>query len=330
DKIRVERTFQQEQHYFLDRLIQALPVSILILDYDDNISEFNPKAERILGLTEKVIGKPLKKLGHPLVSTLTQLQENDPITIRTEGIKYYRCFANKFMHKGFPRKFVVIQELSGEILATEKKAYGKVIRMMAHEVNNSIGAINSILNSLISHEKIEEEEVKEYLPIIIERNDRLSLFMKNFAKVVRLPEPDKSKIDLSKLVSNVFQLMKVKLGAEDVTYDLKLPKNAVRIQADKEQLEQALINIIKNACEAIEGSGTIKAVLTDKPVQLRIMDNGKGLSADVSEQVFTPFFSTKQDGQGIGLTLVREILFNHNCQFSLESKDGWTTFEIDF
>ncbi|MBX2845583.1 MAG: PAS domain-containing protein, partial [Saprospiraceae bacterium] len=126
DKIRVERTFQQEQHYFLDRLIQALPVSILILDYDDNISEFNPKAERILGLTEKVIGKPLKKLDHPLVSTLTQLQENDPITIRTEGIKYYRCFANKFMHKGFPRKFVVIQELSGEILATEKKAYGKV------------------------------------------------------------------------------------------------------------------------------------------------------------------------------------------------------------
>jgi len=330
DKIRIERTFQQEQHYFLDLLIEALPVSILILDYDDNISEFNPKAEHILGLTPEVIGRPLKALKHPLIKTIGNLDLDEPATIRTEGINYYRCFANKFMHRGFPRKFIVVQELSGEILATEKKAFGKVIRMMAHEVNNTIGAVNSILDSISSQKPIDSDEALEYLPIVINRNQRLNEFMRNFAKVVRLPEPELVKVELNTLVSDLFQLMKVKIDKQGIDYKLFLPEQKVYVMADKEQLEQVLINIIKNSSEAIEGSGEITVYLAANPAKILVTDTGKGLSADASKQVFTPFFSTKQDGQGIGLTLVREILYNHQAEFSLTSNNGLTTFEIQF
>ncbi len=330
DRIREERVTQQEQHYFLKLIMEALPVGVLILDFDNNLSSFNPEAKRILSLEDNHVGLSLSSIGHPLAEKAINIPLNTPSIEHLDGVQYYRCLANRFMHRGFPRKFIIIEEISDEIIRTEKKAYGKVIRMMAHEVNNTVGAVNSILDSLLKEENLNEQEAKEYLQIIFDRNIRLNQFMANFAEVVRLPPPSKKKIDLNQFLADLFLLMKVKISRSNIDYHLELPEETIMINADKEQLEQALINIIINAAEAIRDKGMITISLNLNPISIVITDNGEGISPEASEKLFTPFFSTKVDGQGVGLTLVREILHHHDIKFSLKSEGGLTRFSMTF
>lgn len=321
DKIRSERMYQQEQHYFLQSLVSKLPVGLLILDYDENLKEFNPEAKRILGLTLDHLGKNLSHtiLGEDVLHQSTAL-------VRLGGSRHLRIYSDQFKHRGFYQKFVIVEEAGEEIRKVERESYGKVIRMMAHEVKNSVGAINSILESLVHAEGVSHEEKKDYLTIVISRNKSLNTFMDNFAKVVRLPYPEKLKVDLNQMLLSVYHLMKVKHETAGVHLSIELPKETVEIMGNREQLEQAFINIVLNAFEA--QSTQIRFQLQKNRV--KITDNGTGISASVQDMLFTPFFSTKPTGQGVGLTMVREILNNHGFDFSLSSKEGETSFEMEF
>ncbi|MEJ7684859.1 MAG: ATP-binding protein [Segetibacter sp.] len=228
----------------------------------------------------------------------------------------------------------MMEELTLEILEAEKKAYGKVIRMMAHEVNNTIGPVNSILESTLKNGQLLHEQnatLKNALHVAVERNHNLNLFMRNFADIVRLPAPNKKKIDLHRLISNISTLMSLKATEKEIGFQYNLSDELITIFADGQQMEQALINIVKNAIEAIEQKGTVTFTTTYRPSQLIISDTGKGIDASLKEQIFSPFFSTKKDGQGVGLMLIREILVNHNFKFSLHTiRSGTTNFVIDF
>lgn len=329
DKLRNEKVYQQEQHYFLNLLIEAMPVGLIILDFDQKVSEFNSQSKQMFGLASSNIGQPLKNIAHEIGDELQTLLIGESKVIKIGSVNYYRCTANRFMYKGFPRIFILIEELSNELLENEKKAYGKVIRMMAHEVNNSIGAINSILNSIISHQPIDENEVNEYLPILIERNEGLAQFMKNFAKVIRLPKPVKNKVNINDLLVHILQLMRSRDDAKHIDFSTNFNQEAWIISADKNQLEQAFINIIKNSIEAIgEGKGQIQIHTNEDRQEILITDNGIGIEKEKEELLFTPFFSTKPTGQGVGLTLVKEILYNHGWQFTLSTIGDQTTFKV--
>src|SRR5699024_10607978 len=177
ENIRKERVFQQEQHFFLRSLIDALPVGILILDYDDRLSEFNPEAEKMLSLSPENIGMSLHDINPRLEEVLLKIRTKGHFRFRDSPHRYYRGLINHFMHRGFARKFVILEDVSSEVLRIEKESYGKVIRMMTHEVNNSVGAINSILTSLLTSSDMDETESREYLGIILERNKSLNQFM---------------------------------------------------------------------------------------------------------------------------------------------------------
>ena len=229
----------------------------------------------------------------------------------------------------------MIEELTAEILAAEKKAYGKVIRMMAHEVNNTIGPVNSILQSALKKESLWKENenilLQHTMKIAIDRNQNLNMFMRNFADVVRLPEPDRKKIELHEVIYAVARLMELKAGEKHILFQYQLPDTPFNVFADRQQMEQVLINIIKNAIEAIEEKGVILFATDLNSRELVITDTGKGIPENVAGQLFSPFFSTKKDGQGIGLTLVREILLNHGFEFFLKSfTEGRTEFVIKF
>jgi signal transduction histidine kinase len=222
----------------------------------------------------------------------------------------------------------MIEELTREILDTEKKAYGKVIRMMAHEVNNSIGAINSILEVTVAHLPAEGfDEIRHALHVAIERNRRLSGFMHRFAEIVRLPPPHQRPTDLNELVRNVTRLMGAQATVKGVQMEIFIAETPVVRSVDVEQFEQMLINVIKNAVEACAAGNTVEVHLG--PDRLVVRNNGKPIPAAVAANLFKPFFSTKPDGQGIGLTLTREILLGHDFPFSLQSHpDGWTAFTV--
>ncbi|GAA5219623.1 sensor histidine kinase [Membranihabitans marinus] len=328
DRIRQERTFQQEQHYFLQQLMEALPIGILILDFEDKISEFNPMASQLLDLNQSSIGLHLSSLPSDYVEGLITLPFNQPHQLRTSDGRYMRCISNRFMHRGFPRKFILIEEVSNEIIRTEKQIYSKIIRMMAHEVNNTVGAVNSIMESLLAGHS--REDVSTYLPMVLNRNERLNIFMSNFANLVKIPEPTLREINLNDICNDMFLLMRLKINRPDIDFKLHLSSQPVLVWADRSQLEQVLINVILNAAEAIEGDGQIDMVVKNQPSGIEIIDTGMGITDEVKQELFKPFFSNKTHGQGIGLTMVREILSNHQVRYSLSSERGVTTFQMYF
>jgi signal transduction histidine kinase len=312
DTLREERTIQEAQHFFLEKLIDTSPTGIVIMDFDQRVQQLNPKAKQILGGGQELFFKHI-----------ADLKAGESQTLRLGNIKTYKVQKSNFIDRGFPRFFVMIEELTAEIAEAEKNTYSKVIRMMAHEVNNTVGPVNSIINLALSDRRLwldaSSETVKRALGIAVDRNDNLNIFMRNFADLVKLMPATKERVDAGRLVENVVGLMQVSVGQQSIDFVLNLPGEPYYLQADVQQMEQALLNIAKNAIEAIEGSGTVSFSLDPHLHTLTITDTGKGIPPMLAEQVFSPFFSTKKDGQGIGLTLVREILLNHGFQFSLNS-----------
>lgn len=334
DQLRTERLSQAEQHYFLDKLIQTAPSGILVLDFEEQVSSCNPKAVQLLKIPAKgLLKKKLSEIDTPLAQAIDQLPKDKAKTISINGLETYKCQKAYFIDRGFPHYFITIEELTDEKLEIEKQAYGKVIRMMAHEVNNSIGPINSILDSLRFYtDQLASNQQEDYtnaLEVAITRNQQLNRFMRNFADVVRLPLPQKTSVDLNQLLLNIKTLMQPYTGDKRIDIKVETPAQKITRLIDQEQIEQVLINLVKNAIEAIEEEGTVQLRLSNQPLAIEVLDNGEGVPATISSQLFSPFYSTKTSGQGIGLTLTREILRNHGFSFSLSTRpNGLTVFQI--
>ena len=333
DEIRTERLNKVEQNYFLDKLVQASPSGIIILDLSDKIKTINPSALRILGLLRtELVGKSLKDIDTEFGMKLEQLEMGKSSVISFESSKKYKCQKDQFLYNGFHQTFIVVEDLTYELLHIEKNAYEKVIRMMSHEVNNSIGSINSILTSVLSYSPQLSSSVKEdyenVLNVAIDRNSGLIDLMKNFSDVVKLPIPSKRPYDINELVKTVFVLTEPLCRKQSIDLKISTLPEEIIVELDFNQMEQVLINIIKNAIESIQSHGIIQLIVKN-PAELIVQDTGKGIPEEIKGKLFTPFFSTKKDGQGIGLTMTREILINHGFDFNLEtSTNGLTQFEI--
>jgi nitrogen fixation/metabolism regulation signal transduction histidine kinase len=336
DELRNERVKLKEQHYFLNKLINASPSGIIVFDFEDRISHLNPSARSLLNSGDGVIGKRLSEIDGILPRKLSHLGEGESAIMNIDGLHSYKCRKSHFLDRGFRHHFVMIEELTEEILRTEKRAYGKVIRMMSHEVSNSIGAINSILSSSLNYrDQLKAEDKKDFenaVQVAIERNSRLSQFMTNFTDVVKIPPPAKESCDLNRLLSSVQVLMRPQCENNNIKLIIELTENPFLADIDPHQMEQVVVNIVKNSIESIGSDGEIYINMENTPAKrLSIRDNGKGISDEVQKNIFTPFFSTKKDGQGLGLTVIREILINHGFDFSLDTKaDGYTDFSIWF
>jgi len=337
DELRSERIQQREQHYFLLHLIEASPSGIIILDYDNKIEMMNRASEMILDVRgSEYAGKTLGEIEGAAGRVLSDLSAGESRIVSLSGIQTFRCRKSSFMDRGFRRQFVLVEELTKEILTAQKKAYEKVIRMMSHEINNSVGAVNSIMSSFLNYKnqlcENDRVEFEDAIQVAIDRNKGLNRFMSNLADVVRIPPPSKQHCDIFEIVRSVEVLVSRDCKNRNISWEWDVETDSLTARADVHQIEQALLNIVRNAVEAIESDGIITVTVSrEKPTRLSITDTGKGIPEDSKQHLFTPFYSTKKDGQGIGLTLIREILINHGYRFNLESDgDGQTKFWIDF
>ncbi|MBA9076168.1 sensor histidine kinase [Rufibacter quisquiliarum] len=336
EELRQERVVQTEKHFLLERLIEASPSGIILLDSHDRVAGLNPAAAVLLQASGRdLVAKPLADLPGHWGASLGKLPKDEQRIIRPNGIQTYRCRKIRFLDKGYHRYFILIEELTQELLEKERNAYEKLIRMMSHEINNSIGAVNSILHSFAYFspqlDPGTRPDFDEALQVCITRNQNLAGFMANFANVVRIPPPTKQPVSLHELLHSIQRLMLPSVERKGVLWHWELDSVSPTVEVDVQQLEQVLINVVKNAVEAVEEGGWVKVKTVANPPQLLIQDNGQGIAPEVQEKLFSPFFSTKANGQGIGLTMVREILLQHGFPFSLQTgADGVTTFQTQF
>jgi len=333
-RLREERLSVREKNHFLDLLIESTLLGIIITDFDGQILEVNPAACRMMSLSPgSYQGMRLNELRSPVIAHLLSLDFQEKRSIDLADGQKYLCRKLFFMDHGFKHPFYIIEEFSEEIRQAEKTAYGKLIRIMAHEVNNTVGSVNSILMTLLDNPKTivseEQEEVFGMLGVAVQRNYRLSRFMTNFSDVVKLPAPEKDPFDLNASVISVCNSFTPVLSENNIQLHFHLSTHQPILIADQSQIEQVLINLIKNAIEAIGINGNIDIETHAEPVRVVISDDGPGLTPEAQQKLFTPFFSTKSNGQGIGLTLVREILTNHGFTYHFTNREErGTRFEI--
>lgn len=329
DALRAERVRVREQHHFLQSLLDVSPSGAVILDHDQRVDFLNPAAARLLG-PEVRAGLPAARPGTSLHDVIAALDHTPSAVITLAGGRRAKASRGTFMDRGFSRTFLVIEELTEELRQAEKAAYEKLIRMLSHEVNNSVAASNSLLTScLVLAEQLPGEsrtDLEGALHVVMNRTAQLGAFMKAFADVVRLPEPRLAPCDLHDLLEHLRRLMAAEADRRRIAIVMELaPVPAV--QLDRTLMEQALVNVLKNAIEAVDHDGRVvlRTGLTGDRPFLQVEDSGPGLAPEVLAHLFTPFFSTKESGQGIGLTLVQEILTRHGFAFTLDGPDGGPT-----
>jgi nitrogen fixation/metabolism regulation signal transduction histidine kinase len=338
DHLREERIRLQEQHYFLDKVMTASPSGIVTLDFDERVAMVNPAAERMLqSQAAALMGKQLGEIESAFARELAGLGVGGSRVIQIGGRRRVRCRMSQFQDRGFPRNFILMEELTEELRQSEKSAYEKLIRMMSHEVNNSVGSANSLLHSCLNYkDQLASEDRVDFetaLGVVISRTEQLNHFMRSFADVVRLPQPRLHPCDVYGLLEEIRVLMRPEMARRAVEWVWDIEARLDPVLMDRAQMEQAIVNIVKNAIEAVGENGkiTIRTGRRAGKAFLTIEDTGCGISPEVRMHLFTPFFSTKENGQGIGLTLVQEILDRHGFEFSLEAVTGHPTrFTIYF
>lgn len=351
DQLREERVSSRQQEEFLDQLLQAAELGVVILDFDGELASMNPwmaaqckdlafrtaVLEPALHLRPRLVkeegGKGVREEGG-------KGEREEGNSVRTvvltgPGNRRYHVEQASFVDRGFERGFLIVQDVTTDLLTAEKDAYGKVIRMMAHEVNNSNAAIISVLRSLLEAATEGDETLpqlnKDYLPAVVGRAENMTGFMRNFARVVRLPIPDRRRTKLNELLRRTGEVMGPILRENDISLRYELAENEVVINADAAQIEQVVVNALTNARESIGVGGKIIVSSTSFPSGFVIADDGPGIPESAAENIFTPFFSTKPTGQGVGLTLTRDILEAHEAKYELVTEeDGWTRLRVMF
>ena len=335
NQLKEERLRLREQNHFLDLLISVSPMGVIILTLDERISMANKAALEFLdaGTEEEVLNKTMDELTGSLAEELDRMPKDTTATIRLSDSRIYRCSRLSFVDHGFAHPFYLIESLTSEVMKAEKKAYEKVIRMIAHEVNNSVAGITSTLDTVDDALQTMEdtEDLRDVMKVCIERSYSMSRFITNFADVVKIPEPQTEEVCLNDRVIACKRFMENICQSRNINLHLELCEENPVVNIDTSLFEQVIINIIKNSAESIGENGEIIIRTSVSPLMLEIGDTGQGISKEVEAKLFSPFFSTKPNGQGIGLIFIREVLMKHDCTFSLRTyPDGITRFRICF
>lgn len=330
--LKQERLRLREQNNFLGLLIDVSPLGIILLGQDGRMTEANKTAASFLGQEKPETMRGLRpaetdtQLGHLLDS----LADDEVRVARLNDSMVYRCSRLGFMDSGYRHPFLIVEKLTDEVRKAEKKSYEMVIRMMAHEVNNSLAAVNSVLDT--ASDAVSDPDLTEALTACENRCHALSGFITKFASAVKIPEPVLAECRLDNLLQSWSPMLESLCASAGASLQMDTGQECLTLRLDPVLMEQAVNNIVKNAAESAGEGGLVRVSLSagSKPV-LTVSDNGPGIDADTAEMLFTPFFSTKPSGHGLGLMLVSEVLSGHGCRFSLETgEDGLTRFTIRF
>lgn len=354
-----ERLRLGEQRGFLDRLLEATPSAVLVFDFDGRVRLVNASALALLaiaapeghslgdwqaGSADFAVGTDVAARARSL-QLLAELQALPPGESRlladADG-RRYRAQRGQFFDRGFSRHFLLVEELTEELESSERATYEKLVRVLAHEVNNTVAATGSVLDSLLFYRPqlapADGEDFATAIEAVKRRNTSLGEFIERFTRVVKMPSPEPRPTDLRELLDDALRLYRDGARARRVVVEATRVDAVPPVALDRNLFEQALLNIVKNAVEAAEatagergaeGRVRLELVSEDTRVRLSVIDSGDRLGEVRPGQLFTPFFSTKKGGQGIGLLFVREVLQRHGIAYRLAPDGaGHTRFDV--
>ena len=329
--LQAERVRLEEQQLLLDKILRAAPVGVLLADFDGRVTFANAAAAALVGADDP-LGTPLAALPAPFGPLLARPFEGARSLARPDG-RRLRVVRGTYLDRGHPRAFVLVEELTEELRRSEKAAYERLVRLVAHEVGNTTAAVASVLEALPAAAPDLDPDALSALDAARARAHGLAAFVRRLADVARLPDPVRAGTDLAGLARSVALAMGPHADRAGVALRVEAPAAGPAVALDRVQVEQVLVNVVKNAVEAAgEGGHVVVRVRAERggPV-LDVEDDAGVLTAEARAHLFTPFYTTKPDGQGLGLTLAREVLERHGFAFALDGEPGrFTRFTIRF
>ena len=320
--LREERLEALEATALLRKVLAEIDVAVLAFDAERKLRLTNRAGERLLGMpSERLIGLRAEELGLAEV-----LRDEGPrvVDLPLPGVSgRFEARHGTVRQGGRPVDLLVLSDVSRALREEERQAWQRLIRVLGHELNNSLTPIRSVTSSLedLAARKDRptdwEDDLRRGLALVGGRAAALSRFMEGYARLARLPPPERTPVAVADLVQRSVRL------ETRVPVDLR-PGREVEIEADADQVEQALINLVRNAADAsLETGGGVRVGwrAADHAVEISIEDDGPGLRS--TSNLFVPFFTTKPQGSGIGLALSRQIAEGHGGSVVLENrKDG--------
>jgi len=330
---------QNEAHYqYLQTIVEHVEVGLLCIDEMGEVVLMNKNLKILLKKPFLKNKASLKQIDEELYQAVDRIQAGERELLKViinDQLLQLSLRATEFKLKDEQFKLISLQNIKNELEEQELDAWQKLIRILTHEIMNSVAPIVSLTSTMT--DMIGEEtngldaetiqDIKLSLAAIGNRGQGLMRFTETYRNLTRIPPPKFQLIDAKVLIERVCTLLSPVFKEHKITLSQSLPSTSVYCQADVELMEQVLINIIKNAIDVLKGreDAWVEIQLQkakDGKTIIRIIDNGPGIPEEVQGQIFVPFYTTKDEGSGIGLSLSRQIMRMHKGQIELLSKEG--------
>jgi nitrogen fixation/metabolism regulation signal transduction histidine kinase len=319
ETLREQRLGALEATALLRKVMEEIDVAVFTFDGTQRLRLINRAGERLLGrAAERLLGGTAGDLG--LDSCLNGASPRVSDLAFPGGMGRWEIRRTSFRQGGLPHQLLVLTDVSRPLREEERQAWQRLMRVLGHEINNSLAPIKSIAGSLVRLLKREDlpadwrDDAGRGLDVIESRAEALTRFTASYARLARLPQPRHAPLDIAGLVARV-------AGLETRLKVTVVPGAAVTLSADSDQIEQLLINLVHNAVDAaLETGGSVQVgwTTTGASLELAVEDEGPGLAQ--TSNLFVPFFTTKPGGSGIGLVLSRQIAEGHNGSLSLANR----------
>lgn len=319
DRLATVRAERQQRTDFLEALADTVSAALLVVDDHGAVTAVNRAARAGLAAGMGPIAA-IPALGADTAQRLLALPIGAREIVRLADQRAMLATVSGFTAAGGARRLVALQSLSGDLDAVEVKAWQDLVRVLAHEMMNSLTPICSLSESIAArlaepHGAATEAEIIEAAEVIARRSHGLMHFVERYRRLTDAPGAVKTRTSAADLVRRLDRLAAAMIGEDQVAYSSAVQPSWLTVDADPDLLEQAAINLLKNAVDAVRGRPDARVRLTctleEDQVALTVADNGPGLPADDPERAFVPFFTTKSGGSGIGLTLARQIALGH-------------------
>lgn len=347
------RREKEEQYLALQTILHHVSIGLLSFDANGNVDFINPAARRLLGIANVLSLKNLGKEYTDLVVAIQKRAEEGQILVKLvvqDEILQLAVSKTRFRQQGRELTLVSLQNIVGELEEQEVIAWQKLIRVLTHEIMNSVAPITSLaqtvsglLMSDIPQNPDEQDEflgdIRHAVETISRRSEGLLAFVENYRRLSRVPEPNFAVVSLRDLFLRLQQLFQHQFLSEAIEFQYNISPNNLEILGDEALLEQVFINLLQNAVHAIQANHTSKNKhiyinAFQSPIGrvcIDLQDSGTGIVPEALDKIFVPFFTTKPDGSGIGLSVARQVIRKHGASMTVSSVVGQgTTFHIRF
>jgi two-component system, NtrC family, nitrogen regulation sensor histidine kinase NtrY len=326
------RVRPQQQIDHLQTLIDTVPVAIITLDETGKISLANHAARRLAGRAMSKL-EHLSTIGAAAATVLSQLAPGQRRVVRLASGQRVLASAARFAAGGHQLRVFSLQNIGSELDAVEIQAWQDLLRVLAHEMMNSLTPISSLAESVrpllgaavAADPDGRLRDVADAMDVIARRSTGLMSFVERYRTMAELPPPALELLSGANFIHRIDQLMRPTLEARGIAYSSSVEPPDLTVRADGGLLEQVLINLLHNAMDALSAAVDprieVRCQVRDEHCIISVSDNGKGLESGSSEHIFVPFFTTKPGGSGIGLSLARQIAHAHHGQLDAASNE---------